>query len=264
MDLTFFQDPRTWVDLALVSFVVYQLLSSIKGTRTVQILIMMLLLLAAYISSNERFLDLPTFRWIMDKFWSVIFLVIVVIYQDDIRRSLSRYRLFSDIFRSRGTSFGIEEHIVKACRDLSEKRIGALVAVERLADLSGYCADSGIPMDAKVSQELLFALFLDNHENPTHDGAVLISKDRIVAAGVVLPLTTRELSDSSLGTRHRAAIGLSEQVDAVVVVVSEETGRISVAEHGELHRNLTLEELRYRLQDHRGRTSSTGSLESQG
>ena len=233
------------LDIFVVAFVIYQILAATKGTRTVHLLILLLVLMGTYLVAQERFFDLPTFRWLLDKFWSVIFLMVVILYQDDIRRSIARFRWLDQVMRTRSsTATGSLEEVVKAVRSLSSKRLGALIVIERNATLDTFSSDSGIAVDAVISKELLFALFLPEHENPTHDGAVIVSKGRITAAGVILPLTTRKEVEAWVGTRHRAALGLSEQVDAVVVVVSEETGRVSMAVAGELRAGLSIDELR--------------------
>ncbi len=241
---------NTVLDFILVFFLIYSILKTTQGTRTLQSLFLLLIMMVAYLLSQERFLDLTTFRWILDKFWSVIFLVIVVIYQDDLRRSLARFRWFERLSRKHTRALTDSgEDVVKAVRSLAGKRVGALIAVERTASLAPYVSENAIQLNADISKELIFALFLTEHANPTHDGAVIISKNRILAAGVILPLTTRDNIDPTLGTRHRAALGLSEQVDALVIVVSEETSRVSVAWKGELYVNISTEELRRLLQD---------------
>ncbi len=249
MDTSSFLTSKVVLDFFLVFLMIYSILKATQGTRTLQTFVMLLFVMMAFLLAQERFLDLTTFRWILDKFWSVIFLVIVVIYQDDLRRSLSRFRWFDRITRRQagGLDQSVEE-VVKAVRSLSGKRVGALICIEQTASLAPYVTENAIRIQADVTKELLFALFLTEHANPTHDGAVVIAKNHVVAAGVILPLTLRDDLDPALGTRHRAAIGLSEQVDALAVVVSEETSRVSVAWKGELYVDLSPEELRRVLQ----------------
>lgn len=236
---------RQALDVLVVAFIIYQFLQLTKGTRTFQIFLVIVGILGLFLLAQERFLDLPTFRWLVDKFWSVIALVIIILFQDDIRRSLGRFHLLDLLVTGRQTAAsGTLEEIVKAVRSLSAKRIGALIAVERSGNLEPFISESGVRVDGLVSKELLFALFLPNQENPTHDGAVLVNKNRVVRAGCILPLTSRADLEAWAGTRHRAALGLSEVVDAVVVVVSEETGRISMAVEGELNAGLSPDELR--------------------
>ncbi len=253
---------RQVMDVLVVAFIVYQVLAASKGTRTAQVLVLLLLMTGMYLVSQERWLDLPTFRWLLDKFWSVLFLMIVVVYQDDIRRGMTRFRLLEGVVRWKrvGPSRVLEE-VVKAVRSMSARRVGGLIVLERSADLTSFTADSGILVDSLVSKELLFALFMPDHENPTHDGAVIIAKERIVAAGVILPLSARTDVEAWVGTRHRAALGLSERVDAPVVVVSEETGRISVAHEGELNSGLSVDDLREYLLGLFGGKNQPGRLE---
>lgn len=233
------------LDVLLVAFIIYRVLLISRGTRAIQVIVMLLAILGLSTLAQERWLDLVTFRWLMDKLWYVIFLVMAVIYQDDIRRSFARFRWTDALFRDQSlTPARSLEEMIKAVRQLSSKRIGALIVLERSGSLEPFMAESGIRIDAYVSKGLLFALFLPSHENPTHDGAVIVGKDRVLSAGVILPITNRTDLENWVGTRHRAAIGLSERVDAVVVVVSEETGRISVAIDGELKAGLSPDELR--------------------
>jgi diadenylate cyclase len=239
---------RQLLDVVVVACVIYWLLSFSRGTRTLQAFIILGSVLVLYLASQDRFLDLPTFRWLFNKTWNVIILVLIVLFQDDIRRSLSRLRWLDELFRGRtaGPTRTLEE-MVKAARILSSKRIGALIACERTGSLDPYVGETGFRMDAVVSRELLFALFLPLHENATHDGAVIIREDRVVAAGCILPLTSRGDLDAWVGTRHRAGLGLSERTDAIVMVVSEETGRISLCIGGELNSGLSPDELRQAL-----------------
>ena len=236
------------LDIAVVAFIIYRFLLFSKGTRTMQIFFLLIGVLGLFLVSQERLLDLPTFRWLLDKFWSVIFLVVVVLYQDDIRRAFGRFKLLESFVGTRAfTPARSLEELIRAVRALSSKRIGALIAIEREGNLEQYRAESGIRVDGNVSKELLFALFLPAHENATHDGAVIVSKERILSAGCILPLTSRGDLEAWVGTRHRAALGLSERTDAVVVVVSEETGRISLAIDGQLKAGLSPDELRHVL-----------------
>ena len=236
---------RQLLDVLVVAFIIYQFLKFTRGTRTLQIFLFLVVILGLFLVSQERFLDLPTFRWLLDKFWSVIALVVIILFQDDIRRSLGRFHILDQLFSGRQSgAAGTLEEVVKAVRSLSAKRIGALIAVERTGNLEPFISDTGVQVDGLVSKELLFALFLPNQENPTHDGAVVVSKNRILRVGCILPLTRRTDLEAWAGTRHRAALGLSETVDAIVVVVSEETGRISMAIEGELKAGLSPDELR--------------------
>jgi len=250
------------LDVFVVGYVIYRFLLLSKGTRALQIFVFVVGFLGLLAVSQPSALDLVTFRWLLDKLGTVIIVVIVILYQDDIRRSLSRFRWLDFVLKDRGlTPTRSMEELVRAVRTLSSKRIGALVAMERTGNLEPYVTGSGIRVDGFVSKELLFALFLPSHENPTHDGAVIVVKDRIHSAGCILPLTSRNDLEAWVGTRHRAGLGLSEQVDAVVVIVSEETGRISVAVEGELKAGLSPDELRHMLSSEIGTGSQRSVLD---
>lgn len=235
------------VDIALVYYLIYRLMLLMKGTRAVQMLVGLVLVLGLFAISKETVLNLSTLNWILDKFVSSFFVILVVLFQPDIRRALSemgKNPLFFAAGRRRGSS--IYEEIIHACTRLSAKHIGALIVLEREANLSPYTEDA-IEIDAKVTSATLFAIFIPSYENPLHDGAVIVRRGRISHAGCFLPLTENPNVDKSLGTRHRAAIGLTEATDAVVIVVSEETGIISLAFQGQLYRGLDAASLREHL-----------------
>lgn len=236
------------LDVLLVYYVIYRILLLIKGTKAVQMLVGILLVVVLYFASEREFLGFDTLNWMLQKFIASFVVILVIIFQDDIRRGLSqvgRTGRFTGLTQIEQTHF--LEEIVKAAGMLSERGLGALVAIEREARLDDYTVES-IPIDAAVSKELLVALFVPDRANPTHDGAVVVQKGRISSAGCFLPLTTNPRVDKTLGTRHRAALGLSEMADAVIIVVSEETGIVSVAFRGELTRRLDSAELRDLLQ----------------
>jgi diadenylate cyclase len=239
---------RTVVDILVVAYIIYKFLELTKGTRTVQMLIVVLGVAMLILLSRQQFLDLPTFRWLVDKSLYAIVLVVVVLYQDDIRRSLVRIRWLDALGKGRGLAPAhVQEEVVKAVRSMAGKRMGALIVIERTGNIEPYSAKSGTRLDSIISKDALYSIFVPGHENPLHDGAALLSKDRILAAGCTLPLTSRADLESWAGMRHRAAVGVSEEVDAVVVVVSEESGRISVAIGGDLQANLKVDELRHLL-----------------
>lgn len=234
-------------DFAIVFILIYQILVLIRGTKAVGVLVGLLVLIVFYFVSKDEYLGLSTLRWLLDKFIGSFILVIVVLFQQDIRRALSSFAktsLFSGLTAQEGAQ--LVEELVRACTSLSKARIGALIAVERDGDLAQY-AEEGIKVDAAVTNETLYAIFNPANANPLHDGAVILRDDRIVSAGAFLPLTSNPRVDKALGTRHRAAIGLTEDTDAAVLVVSEETGVISVALGGKLSRNLDANSLRQLL-----------------
>lgn len=247
------------VDVLLVYYLIYRILLLIKGTKAVQMLVGILLVVVLYFASERDFLGFDTLNWMLEKFIASFVVILVIIFQDDIRRGLSqvgRTGRFTGLSPLEQSHF--LEEVVKAAGMLSERGLGALIAIERAARLDDYTVE-GIPIDAAVSKELLVALFVPDRANPTHDGAVVVQKGRISSAGCFLPLTTNPRVDKTLGTRHRAALGLSELADAVVIVVSEETGIVSVAFRGELTRRLDSAELRVLLQRRFSDPSANGS-----
>lgn len=234
---------RDLVDLLVVGLVVYNLLLLIRGTGGVRILVGILVLAAA--AWIAALLRLDTLQASLNYLLPALPIVIVVLFQNQIRRALARVgrnpllRLTAD---QTGETW-IEE-VVVAAQALSVRKLGALVVVERIDGLRDY-AENGIVLDAAVSHDLLLTIFA--RDTPLHDGAVIVQKDRIAAAACFLPLTTSAGVSIEHGTRHRAAIGITEETDAVVVIVSEETGRISIAQEGRLTGDLTLRELRNQL-----------------
>ncbi len=234
------------LDIAIVWYLFYQILMLIRGTKAMQILCGLLIFVVLYLISKPEMFDLGTVNWILNKFLASFIVIVVIIFQEDIRRGLSEFgktgSLTTTTSDERLGASPIEE-IVKAASLLSERRIGALIAIEMDAALDQYMVE-GIKIDATITKELLVSLFIPYKANPTHDGAVIIRNQRVNSAGCFLPLSANDRIDKALGTRHRAAIGLSESTDAVIVVVSEETGIISVAHCEKLTRKLTPEALR--------------------
>ncbi|HSM35144.1 MAG TPA: diadenylate cyclase CdaA [Longimicrobiales bacterium] len=237
--------PRPW-DLAqilIVALVFYYILRLLARTRALQILSGLLVLGGVYFFS--RVLDLGLIRYIMEKVFQYGAFAALIVFQPELRSTLARLgqnrmlRLFN---RMEDTQ--VVEEVVEAAGKLSRARVGAIIAIEREMGLEEY-AETGTQIQARVKAEILESLFATSA--PLHDGAVLVAGDTIVAAGVVLPLTQYPVSDRTLGTRHRAAIGLSEETDAVVVVVSEETSQVSIARRGVLERNVSAERLRNEL-----------------
>ena len=232
------------VDVAVVTFLVYRVLRLIRGTRAIAILSGLFLLGLAYLAAEWA--GLLTLSWLLGHFLSYSFIFgVIVLFQADLRRALAELgrgsRLLSTLARDdRAAQLGAVDAVVRAAVELARSRTGALVALERTGDL-GDVADSGLRLDAAVTPELLRSIF--SPASPIHDGAVVVQGTRAAAAGCLLPLSV-EPAAQELGTRHRAALGLAEEVDAAVVVVSEERGEISVALDGALHRHLDEKELR--------------------
>jgi uncharacterized protein (TIGR00159 family) len=232
------------LDVLAVALAVYWLLLLIRGTRAVQILIGLLLLLAVRVVSDWA--QLATTALILDTFLSSAVLIIIVLFQHDIRRALARVGggLFPGV--SRREESQMLEEVVRAAQALAQKRVGALIVLERETGLDDLI-EAGVSLDANVTKELLTSIFLPY--SPLHDGAVVVKGGRIAFAGCILPLTLRDDLPEGVGTRHRAAVGITEDSDAVVVVVSEETATISVVVRGEMTRDLDAPRLREALRD---------------
>lgn len=236
-DLLNFSDFRWLLDLldiALVSFIIYRMFLLIKGTRAVQMLLGLAVILLVYVSAQIG--ELYTLHWVLDNFLSSIILVIVVIFQNDIRRALihvGRNPFFADL--SYREESEILEELTKACTSLAARRIGALIVIERETGINDFL-EVGIEIDAKVTSELIQTVF--NPAAPMHDGALVLQEGRLTRAACFLPLSQDTAISRKLGTRHRAGIGLTELVDAVAVVVSEETGKVSVVVGGRMTRDL--------------------------
>jgi diadenylate cyclase len=233
------------LDIALVYYLFYRLLLIIKGTRAFQMLIGIGIIVLVLIAS--QMLEFYTLDWLIHSFWSQIVLAVVILFQPEIRRTLARVgerHLFRSLSSIESSKF-IEE-TVKAAVSMANKRIGALIVLERDTDLSTI-VEMGTELDAKVTKEILVSIFLPY--SPIHDGASIIRNGRIISAGCFLPLTLSSNLSKALGTRHRAAVGLTEESDAVVVVVSEETGEISVVMNGVIEHNADAPALRKTLSD---------------
>jgi len=232
-------------DIALVACALYYVLLLLKGTRAMQVGFGLALVFVIY-QASKRF-GLVTLYTMLDTLLTSIVLIIVVLFQQDLRRALMRFgrRPLFTAARSAMETQVIEE-VVKAASSLAQKRIGALIVFEREAMLDEFI-EAGSPLDASVSKELLYSVFIPSFENPMHDGAVIIRDGRVHQAGAFLPLSGSTKLERTLGTRHRAAIGLSEETDAVVVVVSEERGAISLCFNGNIARSLDPASLRTAL-----------------
>jgi diadenylate cyclase len=233
------------VDIILMSIILYRLLLIIKGTKAAQMLIGLCVLLFASLLS--RYLELYTIDWLIQSFWAQIFIAIIILFQPEIRRALAQMgeTQFLHTLTSAEELKSLEE-IVRATIALSNRKIGALIAIERDTSLKDF-VEMGTALDAKVSKEVLLSIF--HPTSPIHDGAVVIKGNRIIAAGCFLPITTSPEISRSLGTRHRAGIGLSEETDAIIIIVSEETGIISMAINGKLETRLDMGKLRDVLTD---------------
>lgn len=239
--------PVTWwdvVDILVVSILIYELLKLIRGTRAVQLAVGILSIVGLYYVS--RGLRLETLNWLIRNIIGYVVFAAIVLLQADIRRALvhlGRGKLFRR-FEGKVSDDDTVEELVVAATTLAAKKTGAIVIIERSIGLRNYI-ESGIPLDAKLTYDLLVSIF--QVTSPLHDGAVIVQGDRAAAAACFLPLTTNPRLSRDLGSRHRAAIGVTEENDAVAIVVSEETGRISVVEDGDLELDLDADRLRARL-----------------
>ncbi len=234
------------IDILLVWFVIYKLITLIKGTKAVQLLKGIFFIVIAYLITQA--LNLETLGWIMQQVLNWGFLAIIIIFQPEMRRALEqlgRGKLFSSsTLNEESERNRLIEAMVKSVSYMAKRRIGALISIERETGLSEYI-ETGISMNSDITSELLINLFIPN--TPLHDGAVIIQRNRIAAAACYLPLSESPFISKELGTRHRAALGISEVTDAITVIVSEETGAISLTANGDLHRNLSLEDFEAKL-----------------
>jgi diadenylate cyclase len=241
-------DLRTVIDILAVAFVFYKLLMWIKGTRAIQLLKGLAVLVIAS-TLSERF-QLYTISWLLEKTWTALFVALPVVFQPELRRALEQLGRGGFFGRS---LFNVDEvnrravrEIVRATEVLSRRKVGALIVFMRETGLQEYI-DSGIKMDALITAELIINVFEPN--TPLHDGAVIVCNGRMLAAACFLPLTENPYVSKELGTRHRSAIGITEHSDAVSLVVSEETGTISLAEDGRITRDLSSTDLEKRLDE---------------
>jgi len=234
------------VDVLLVWFVIYQLFKIIKGTKAVQLLKGILVLIIVRLLTGVFHFD--TLTWLLDQVLPWGFLAIIIIFQPELRRALEqlgRGRLFArTMMQEEEEHDRLMEALTKSVNYMAKRRIGALISIEQETGLSEY-VETGTPLDSVITSELLINIFIPNA--PLHDGAVIFQRNRIAAAGCYLPLSENPFISKELGTRHRAALGLSEETDAITLIVSEETGAISIAIDGDLHRDLSIEEFEARL-----------------
>ena len=252
---------RDAVDILVVAVVAYRVLVTFKGTRAVQMLTGVTLLAGATVVARR--LELYSTSWILGNLWSFWVIALIVLFQPELRRSLAEVGRGPLLQRVLGPARAQRTHVLdmvlKAAESLAARRIGALIVFERTTGLRHY-AELGVGLDALVSPELLGGIFLPY--SPLHDGAVFVRGNRVVAAGCFLPLSRNMQLGRALGTRHRAALGISEETDAAALVVSEETGRISVVAEGHIETPLDGETLRRRLGQLLGVGAPAGETET--
>jgi uncharacterized protein (TIGR00159 family) len=235
--------PWDIVEFVLVWVLVYQLLLIIRGTRTVPMAVGLLVVFVVY--QVTRWLELITLYTLLHTFLQSIVILAVIVFQEDIRRALVRVGRFARFSQVREAV--VVDEVLRGATSLADRRIGALIVFEREAKLDDFFIEAGTEMDAAVNGDLLYAVFVPAFQNPVHDGAVVLRNFRIHRAGAFLPLTRNPSLDKALGTRHRAAIGITEETDAVAVVVSEERGTISLCYEGKIDAGLDPEALRASL-----------------
>ncbi len=236
--LTEFSTPGPWLEIAVMTIGIYYAIEFVRGTRGGPVVVGFFFLVGLTLLTTV--LRLQVLSWLLRSFFPFSALAVLVIFQPELRRMLAELGNLPIFTSAREQRQNIEV-IIQSAERLAEVRIGALMAIEQSIHLRG-AVESGIPIDCEATPEMLETIFFPN--NAIHDGGVIIKEDRITYAACIFPLTQRQDLNKSLGTRHRAAIGLTEETDAVVVVVSEETGAISHAYKGQLVRGVTLEELR--------------------
>lgn len=245
-DVTAVNVVFNFLDVLLVWYVLYKVLTLIKGTKAVQLLKGIFVIIIAKIATG--IFGLATLDWLLEQVIDFGFVAVVVIFQPEIRRALEqigRGKLFGRTTNQQGEEqTRLVEAMKKSVSYMAKRRIGALISLEKETGLNEYI-ETGIKMNADISSELLINIFIPN--TPLHDGAVIIQKDKVTAAACYLPLSESAFISKELGTRHRAALGLSEVTDAIVVIVSEETGAVSIAVDGKIDRNLTIDEFELKL-----------------
>jgi diadenylate cyclase len=238
---------RDAFDILLVAALIYRVLTLFRGTRAVQITIGLGVLAGAAI--GVRALELTSLGWLLDHFWSFWVVALIVVFQPELRRALAwigQGSVLQRLFGDSAQGARVANEVVQAIESLASRRIGALIVLERATGLRQY-AELGVALDALVSTDLLMSVFLPY--SPLHDGAVFIQGDRVVAAGCFLPLSRNTQIGRALGTRHRAALGIAEETDAIALVASEETGRLSLAVAGRIEAVEDADALRRRLDE---------------
>ncbi len=232
-------------DVLIVAYVLYRGMLLIRGTRAVRMAIGLLVMFVAYIVARQ--LELRTVDWVLSNVFTYFVFAILILFQSEFRKALSSLGRTA-FFRDLAAPIAKEpfDDVISAATAMAKARRGALIVFERHVGLRNYI-DQGIPLDATITYDLLFSIF--HTQTALHDGAVIIQGDRLAAASCFLPLTTNPRLSRDLGSRHRAAIGISEETDAVTLIVSEETGGISLAVDGKIIRRLDAASLRRRLKD---------------
>lgn len=231
------------IDILLVTYLIYKLIIVLRGTRAIQLFKGIIFIVVTWMLST--YFGLKTLQWLMSQALNIGVLAILIIFQPELRRALEqlgRGRIFSRSHQPDDqVALRMVGELIKAMQYMAKRRIGALLVIEKETGLSDYI-ETGIEIGGKISSELLINIFIPN--TPLHDGAVIIRKEMVMAAGCYLPLSENPMINKELGTRHRAGIGMSEVSDAISLIVSEETGQISIARNNEINRDLSEDDLR--------------------
>jgi diadenylate cyclase len=248
---------RDIIDILLVTFVLYEFVQILQGTLGAKMALgLAVVMVVSYISDSAQ---LSTMHWLFGNFWQIWVIALIILFQPEFRQALARVGQQSGFLGRGGISQQSAQQtvdeIIKAVTVMADSKIGALIVLEREMGLRTF-REIGVPVDARVTNELVRCLFFP--DNPLHDGAVIVAKDRIVSAACFLPLTKNPLIPSTMGSRHRAAMGITEETDAVAIVVSEETGTISVVVDGKMTRELYSSHLRQVLGTVYGLPSAAG------
>lgn len=230
------------IDILLVAFIIYEFLALVRGTRAALMLVGVAVLALAFYFS--RFGELVTLNWLISTLLPYAVFALIVVFAAEIRQALARLGRSLTMSRSQASEADAYDDIVLAANLFSQNQTGALIVIEREVGLRTYI-ESGVSLDANLSYDLLATIFRPSA--PLHDGAVIIQQDRIAAAACFLPLSMNPVLSTQMGTRHRAGIGVTEETDSIAVIVSEETGAISLAVGGKIERDLTVDQLRERL-----------------
>lgn len=233
------------IDILLVSVFIYYGLVWFQTTRAFQLFKGLLFIFLFYILS--KVFGMHTIQWLVEKLAAFFVILMIVVFHPELRKALEqlgRHSIFSIIIGTQAPDLVFISEVIRAVETMSERKIGALIVIENSTGLGEYI-ETGVKMEAKVSEDLLLSIFQKN--SPLHDGAVVMQRDRIIASRCLLPLTDNKYIDQRLGTRHRAGIGISELTDATVILVSEETGTISIARNGKLNRYLNRQDLEEQL-----------------
>lgn len=245
LDIPYLKILRNGLDIVLVSYIFYRVMLFVRGTRSVQVLQGIVFLGVLTFIVNEIFF-LPMTSWLFEKFWMAGIIILAVVFQPEIRSALAQLGSQPISHWLLPSRFDFITEIMQALKECSEKRIGALIVLEQETGLKNF-SETGTRIHGEISTELILSIL--HPRSPLHDGAIIIAGNQLVAAGCLLPLSDDPHFAKLLGTRHRAAVGLSECSDALVLVVSEETGQISLARNARLQRDVDLKELEDQLHD---------------